>query len=592
MSYVEQFDGLSRDSPQSRGISPQSIIDFLEDGKASGVEFHSFMLYSKGAVVAEAWWDPYRADLRHMMHSATKSFLSVAVGMAIQEGHFSLQSKVMSIFPEYLQAVKETNSSSEMAELLTVEDLLTQTSGHATGSSGAVWRNVSTSWIEQFFKIPIVHKPGTFFKYSSAPSYLLSAIIHRTTGQSTKSFLMPRLFQPLGMTGVTWDVGPEDINPGGNGISCRSSDLLKLAILHLQGGVWQGQRLLSEEWVASATRSQRGNDYGYQWWMGNDNSYYAYGVFGQFAYVSPQFETVLVITSAVPPGEEQLRALIGRHFPRMLSSQNQIPSSVNGSLKRYLSGVHIEFPTQSELPEKIDEALERLFVARANVDGVEAFTLGAEKNKYIFNLWDARGLHRVDIGLESWLESETTISLPSLHHSYDASEMLVATRGNWLSPNVFEITLQFIHTAFQDRITICLGESQTVILQRSVNVNSLATQRPPIVAYALERGSGTSAGLRITDRVNAARQLPQFDSIIMARVFPYSTQCTSIDDLLDNEETKAAVMAQLGNVVSASQLGKGGPYTLRTFAVYVPEISLGVLDKLDVVLAKIVYPWY
>lgn len=64
---------------------------------------------------------------------------------------------------------------------------------------------------------------------------------------------MPRLLQPLGITDLTWDVGPDGANPGGNGISCRPSDLLKLAILHLQGGVWEGRRLLTKEWVANAT---------------------------------------------------------------------------------------------------------------------------------------------------------------------------------------------------------------------------------------------------------------------------------------------------------------------------------------------------
>lgn len=591
MSSAEMIDGLPRDSPESRGINPQDIIDFLEDGKASGVEFHSFMLYSKGAVVAEAWWHPYRPELRHMMHSGTKTFLSVAIGMAVQEGYFTLQDKVMSFFPEYLKTVAETNSTTEMAELLTVEDLLTQTSGHATGSSGAVWRSVTTSWIEQFFKIPIVHKPGTFFKYSSAPSYLLSAIIHRTTGQSTKSFLMPRLFQPLGMTGVTWDVGPEEINPGGNGISCRTSDLLKLALLHLQGGVWEGQRLLSEEWVAAATKSQRGNEYGYQWWIGKDDSYYAYGIFGQFAYVFPQYETILVITSAVPPGEKNLRSLVGRHFPNILKHQQKLASSSDGLLEKYLGELQIDVPQESQASEKADEILDRLCVARANADGVEAFALHSEKDKYVLNLWDQRGLHRVDVGLGSWLESETTISIPSLHHSYDAPDMLVAARGTWSSPEIFEIKLQFIQTAFQDRIVIRVAENRIAILERSVNINSLATQRPPIVAYTLEKGSGVSAGLRVVDRVSTARQSPQFSQTATARVYPYSTQNTSINDLLSNEETKAAVMRELSVMVSPSQIAKGGPYTLRTFAVYVPEIKLEILDKLDQELGKIAFLW-
>lgn len=591
MPSAKEIDGLPRDSPESRGIDPQAILAFLDDGRASGVEFNSFMLYSKGAVISEGWWHPYRPDLRHMMHSGTKSFLSVAVGMAVQEGYFSLKDKVMSFFPEYLPTVEETNSTTELAELMTVEDLLTQTCGHAVGASGSVWRSVSTSWIEQFFKMPIVHKPGTFFKYSSAPSYLLSAIIHRSTGQSTKSFLMPRLFQPLGMVGITWDIDPEGINPGGNGISCRTSDLLKLALLHLQGGVWQGRQLLSKEWISNGTQSQRGNEYGYQWWIGKGDCYFAYGIFGQFAYVFPRHEAILVITSAVPPGEENLRSLVRRHFPGILEPKSELSNASDGLSARCLEALCIDVPKGPESSEKANEISDRLFVAKANADGVEAFTLDSENDKHILHLWDRRGLHRVDVGLSRWLESQTSISLPSLHHSYDASEMLVAARGRWPTPEVFEIRLQFIETAFQDRIVIRIVENRIATLERGVNVNSLATQRPPIVAYMLDKGSGLSAGLRIADRARTARNSTPFDQITRVRVFPYSTRSTSLSDLLNNEETKAVVTKEFPKVALHPWSTKGGPYTLRTFAAYVPDMKIETLDRLDEVLGQIAFSW-
>lgn len=592
MPSAKEIDGLPRDSPESRGINTQAVIDFLEDGKASGVEFNGFMLYSKGAVIAEGWWDPYRPDLRHMMHSGTKSFLSVAVGMAVQEGYFALEDKVLSFFPEYVQTVMETNSTTELAEQLTVEDLLTQTSGHDQGSSGSSWRGITTSWIEQSFKIPFVHKPGTFFRYSSATSYLLSAIIHRTTGQSTKSFLIPRLFQPLGMLAVTWDVGPEEINPGGNGISCKTSDLLKLAILHLQGGVWEGRRLLSEEWVANATRSQRGNEYGYQWWVSKDNeSYYAYGMFGQFAYVFPKHEAILVITTSSPPGEEITRSLVRRHFPAILEPKGELSSSSDVSFKKYLEALKIEVPQGSESSEKVDEISDRLFVARDNADGVEAFALHSENGKYVLHLWDNRGLHRVDAGVNRWFESETSISLASLHHGYDTPQQLASARGSWSTPETFEMKLQLIETAHQDRIVVRIVGDRIAILERGVNVNSSGTQRPPIAAYMLDKGSGVSAGLRITDRATAARMSTEFDQLKTVQVFPYSTASTSLNDLLNNKETKAAVVEEFPYLISHPMLSKGRCYTLRTLAAFAPNLKREALDRLDGKLGKIPFSW-
>ncbi|KEF56404.1 uncharacterized protein A1O9_07985 [Exophiala aquamarina CBS 119918] len=592
MPSAEKIDGLPRDSPESRGIDPQAIIDFLEDGKASGVDFNGFMVYSKGAVIAEGWWDPYRPDLRHMMHSGTKGFLSVAVGMAVQEGYFALEDKVLSFFPEYVQTVVETNSTTELADQLTVEDLLTQTSGHDQGSSGASWRGITTSWIEQSFKIPFAHKPGTFFRYSSATSYLLSAIIHRTTGQSTKSFLMPRLFQPLGMIGVTWDVGPEEINPGGNGISCKTSDLLKLALLHLQGGVWEGQRLLSEEWVAKATQPQRGNEYGYQWWVSKDNdSYYAYGMFGQFAYVFPKHGAILVMTSSSPPGEEVARSLVRRHFPAILEPKGDPSIFSEDSFKKYLEALKIEAPQGPELSEKADEISDRLFVARPNADGVEAFALHSEHEKYVFHLWDNRGLHRVDAGVNRWVESETSVSLASLHHSYDAPQLLVSACGSWSKPETFEMKLQFIETAYQDQIVVRIVGDRIAVLERGVNVNSSGTQRPPIAAYMLDKGSGVSAGFRIADRARAARMSTEFNQLKTMQVFPYSTTSTSLNDLLDNEETKAAVVEEFAYLISHPMLSKGRRYTLRMLAAFVPNLKPEALERLDGKLGKIPYSW-
>jgi len=592
MPSAKNIDGLPRDTLESRGINPQAIIGFLEDGKASGVEFNGFMLYRKGAMIAEGWWDPYRPELRHMMHSGTKSFLSVAVGMAIQEGYFALEDRVLSFFPEYVQTVLETNSTLELAEQMTVEDLLTQTSGHDQGSSGSSWRGITTSWIEQAFKIPFVHKPGTFFRYSSATSYLLSAIIHRTTGQSTKSFLMPRLFQPLGITGLTWDVGPEGINPGGNGISCKTSDLLKLAILHLQGGVWEGKRLLSEEWVAKATQAQRGNDYGYQWWISKDrDSYYAYGMFGQFAHVFPKHEAVLVVTSSSPPGEDITRSLVRRHFPAIFEAKEDLSSSSDDSLKSYLEALRIEVPQASASSEKADEILDRLFVARDNADGVEAFALHSENDRYVFHLWDNRGLHRVDAGVNKWVESETSIGLGSLHHGYDAPQLLASARGSWSTPETFDMKLQFIETAYQDRIVIRIVAEGIAILERGVNVNSSGTQRPPIAAYMLDKASGVSAGLRIADRVKVARMSTEFDQLKALKVFPYSTASTSLDALLNNEETKAAVAEEFAYLISHPMLSKGRRYTLRMLAAFAPNLKPEALDRLDEKLGKIPFSW-
>src|SRR3546814_14285628 len=111
---------------------------------------------------------------------------------------------------------------------------------------------------------------------------MLSAIVTWITGETIAAYLTPRLFEPLGMGEVQWDIGPDGVNPGGNGISIRTADALKLGILHAQKGVWQGRQVLPRAWVEAATHAHGVPASGYPWVVG-DGSYAALGEIGHSA---------------------------------------------------------------------------------------------------------------------------------------------------------------------------------------------------------------------------------------------------------------------------------------------------------------------
>ncbi len=238
---------LPRATPEAMGVPPQAIAAFLDGVAAERLELHSLMVFHRGHVIAEGWWAPYRAGLPHMQHSLTKSFTATAIGLAVAEGRFALDDTVVSFFPEI------TAPGPHLAAM-TIRHLLTMSTGHATGIGGDVWRQIRTSWTDAFFKAPVPEPPGARMVYSSASSYMLSAILQRTTGERLHAYLATRLFEPLGIEGESWDVCPNGINPGGNGLSCRTEDMLKLALLHLQRGRWDGRQILPEAWVSDALR--------------------------------------------------------------------------------------------------------------------------------------------------------------------------------------------------------------------------------------------------------------------------------------------------------------------------------------------------
>lgn len=477
-------DGLARAAPHERGVDARAIGCFLDESAALGVELNSFMLWRAGAVVAEGWWWPYGPHRRHMMHSATKSFLSAAIGLAVHEKRFALEDRVISFFPEHIP----TGASGHLNEM-TVEDLLTQTSGHAHGTSGAKWRSIPTSWIAEFLKIGVPYTPGEKFRYSSATSFMLSAIITKTTGDSAHAYLRPRLLDPLGITDFTWDLGPENINPGGNGVSCHTADLLKLAVLHLQGGAWQGRQVLPAEWVRQATSAQRGNPYGYHWWIGPGNCFYAYGMFGQFAFVFPRHDAILVTTAATAYGEEPLRSIVWHHFPaafdKIIAAH---PASLEQALRDRIQRLALIEPLTASRSALAQSVSGVTFAAEPNEDRIEWLRLTFEGGRCLFESKDAKGQHKVVIGLAEWIEGDTSISGAPLHHGYEPPSLRVVAGGGWKTPDTFEATWQFVETAFRDRVLVRFDDAGgRLTLGRDVNTNSMSPVRPPIVARRVAR---------------------------------------------------------------------------------------------------------
>src|SRR3546814_6469727 len=133
-----------------------------------------------------AWRWPYSPDRLRMTHSRTKGFTPCAIGLRIDEGRLALSDRVANFFPE-----AEIDPDTRQARM-TVEDLLTMRSGHASEVSGSIWRGIATSWVREFLRIPVVYEPGTRHVYSSAASYMLSAIVTWITGDTIAAYLTPR----------------------------------------------------------------------------------------------------------------------------------------------------------------------------------------------------------------------------------------------------------------------------------------------------------------------------------------------------------------------------------------------------------------
>ncbi len=484
------MNSLPRATPAAKGVDAGRLHGFLDAVAEAGIELHSFLMVRDGAVVAEGFWRPYAADRVHMQHSATKSWTAAAVGLAIDDGRLSLDDKVASFFPEHLPP-----GPSENLLAMTVRDLLTMRTGHASGISGGEWRGRSDSWVRAFLAEKVPTPPGTEFIYSSGSSYMLSAIVTRVTGETARDLLARRVFAPLGMGEVRWDISPEGFSTGGNGLTCASEDVAKFGLLHLRRGLWRGERVLPEWWVREATHphvaearlgamdgrryaAPSGGDgvkrhgYGYHWWMTPFGGTRASGIFGQHCIVLPDQDAVIVFTSALRPGDSRLLDLTWSHLVPALGGAN---AGGDAALAARLAALALPEPEGAA----VGLAESASYAVSPNEQGVTRIGFDFSAGRCVFTLDDARGTHRIDVGLGEGIESDTSMTGNTLHHEYQPDTMRVLARGVWTRSGRFVMTWRFIETAFCDTVA-CVFAENAVTLRRNVNTNAGALELPAL----------------------------------------------------------------------------------------------------------------
>ena len=326
---------LPRSTPEAQGISSQAICDFVAAADKVNT-LHSFMLVRHGHVIAEGWWKPEAADKPHVLNSLTKSFNSTAVGLAIEEGKFRLDDPVLKFFPADAPA-----EISDNLKAMKVRDLLTMTCGHDTEPKSVG----GAPSVRQFLAHPVPHQPGTHFQYNSMGSYTLSAIVTKTTGQTTLEFLRPRLFEPLGIEHPDWPISPEGVSIGGGGLKLCTEDIAKFGQLYLQKGRWNGRQLVPEKWVEQATRKQVPNDqeshskigvdwqqgYGFQFWRCTHNAFRGDGAAGQLCVVIPDKDVVIAITANTGNFQGEMNAIWDNLYPAFGSEA--LPADTAGQEK-------------------------------------------------------------------------------------------------------------------------------------------------------------------------------------------------------------------------------------------------------------------
>ena len=288
--------------PEEVGVSSRLILEYIENLEKSQTEMHGLMIMRHNKMITEGWWTPYGPNLRHGLQSHTKTYTATAVGIAYTEGLVKLDERIIDIFPDESPA-----EPSENLKLLTVRDVL------CMGCGMDEMPRPSKDWIRDFLHTPVNHKPGTTYMYNSTGSTLLGAIVRKKTGLGLHDYLTPRLFNKIGINpdNLRWMCMPDGMEVGGGGLFATTEDNFRLMKLYADGGVWEGERILAEDYVKLATTNQNDSatesinnpeasdnflGYGFQIWMCKPNrAYRADGAMGQFTIILPDLDMEIAI---------------------------------------------------------------------------------------------------------------------------------------------------------------------------------------------------------------------------------------------------------------------------------------------------------
>ena len=282
--------------PEKFGISSKRIYNMLCELEGERrANIHNLLVLAGGEVIAECSRDGYGINTWHLSHSMSKTVTGMAIGMLFDDGLIKPSDRALKFFPEVRYKDKRIAN-------LTVEHLLAMQSGVPFAEAGAV---TESNWTEAFFASSLKFAPGAAFSYNSMNSYILAEIAARVSGKSLTEFLKERLFEPLGIRNYFWEIGPSGVEKGGWGLFLSAESWAKIGYTVLSGGVFEGRRILSEEWIEMSTAMHSiapmvdGDfNYAYQLWVGRNSEEILFnGMLGQNVWISPKNNIVVVINS-------------------------------------------------------------------------------------------------------------------------------------------------------------------------------------------------------------------------------------------------------------------------------------------------------
>jgi CubicO group peptidase (beta-lactamase class C family) len=464
-------EGWRSSTPEQQGLDSPTLLSMFHSIQAQSPHLHSLLIIRHGYLVTEAYFYPFQRDLRHNLHSCTKSITSALAGVAIQEGLLEgVNQPILELLPRPNVAEGDPRK-----QAITLEHLLTMTSGLDWPEEQLPYfsiRNPSTQMYQRQNRIQYVlgsrvaDEPGRKFNYNSGGSHLLSAIIQERARMSTLAFAQTHLFQPLGISNVFWPADPQGINLGEAGLEMTPRDMAKFGYLYLQKGTWAGKQIVPADWVKASTETHIethwGWGYGYQWWIRPGGGYSAIGWGGQYIFVLPDQDMVVVFTGGLLAESTLPEELVDNYIVPSVKSSEPLPENPAGmaSLEAKIKVIEAAEPEPvPPLPQIARTISGKTFKLDYNDLNWHTMTLSFAEKEAQLDLLTRNDRFKLRIGLDN------VFRVNSVEH-YGPDRLLsgpLALRGFWQNNTTFIIHdqvlgqadgLEFRYTFAEDSVQI------------------------------------------------------------------------------------------------------------------------------------------
>jgi len=337
MGFIMKRDFRQVVDPATMKTNSEKLLEsdpVIELGYSS---INGIFVVKRGYTAWERYYNGYGPDDAHHVASVTKSVISALIGIAIDEGYIkNTDQKVLDFFPEYIPGAADRKKKE-----ITLRHLLTMTAPYPFDE----WNEpldklcMQADWVK--YILDMLGQKGNIgdFKYSTGGAHLLSAVITRSTGMSAREFANERLFKPTGIKEIPdyemksfgfddlfgknvkgWVKDPDNNSTGGWGLTLTPRDMARFGLLYLNHGIWDGKRIIPEEWIDESTSPHSGTliggsvlRYGYLWWLEEEDGFFAYSALGDGGNVIcciPEKDLVVAVASKFTTDPPDIKTLI------------------------------------------------------------------------------------------------------------------------------------------------------------------------------------------------------------------------------------------------------------------------------------------